>query len=105
MSYLSLILCVLAMSCLIACASPKEQPFTPATQPPALHETLVTVGDRAQLALTRWLPEGTPKAIVIGIHGFNDYNHSYAPLGEYLSRRGIAMVVLLHLAYGRDETT
>ncbi|HXP31908.1 MAG TPA: lysophospholipase [Stellaceae bacterium] len=46
--------------------------------------------DGTQLPLRRWLPEGVPAAVVLALHGFNDYSNAFAGLGPVLARRGIA---------------
>jgi alpha-beta hydrolase superfamily lysophospholipase len=46
--------------------------------------------DGVQLPLRHWLPTTPPKAIIIALHGFNDYSHFFEMPGEYFSQRGIA---------------
>ncbi len=46
--------------------------------------------DGANLPVRHWLPKTEPVAVIIALHGFNDYSHFFDPPGEYLSRRGIA---------------
>lgn len=38
-----------------------------------------------------WLPEGEPKAVVVGIHGFAEHSGRYAHVGDFLSSRGYAL--------------
>lgn len=47
--------------------------------------------DGALLPVRSWLPEDQPvKAVIVGVHGFNDYSYSFAIPGSYLVRYGIA---------------
>lgn len=47
--------------------------------------------DRTVLPLRSWLPETTPaKAVVVALHGFNDYSNAFTSPAQYLSRHGIA---------------
>jgi acylglycerol lipase len=48
-------------------------------------------GDGAMLPVRSWLPNDKPvKAVIVGVHGFNDYSYSFAIPGIYLTRYGIA---------------
>lgn len=58
---------------------------------PKIEKTHYTTADGVQLPLRSWLPETTPtKAIIIALHGFNDYSNFFTTSGEYLKRYGIA---------------
>jgi acylglycerol lipase len=87
---------------LAGCASPTAQPFLPAMQTPALHKDSIIVSDGASLALSRWLPENEPRAVLVGLHGFNDYSNSYTLLGESLAEQGIAVYAYDQRGYGRS---
>jgi alpha-beta hydrolase superfamily lysophospholipase len=43
------------------------------------------------LPVRSWLPKDRPvKAVIVGVHGFNDYSYAFAIPGIYLTRYGIA---------------
>jgi alpha-beta hydrolase superfamily lysophospholipase len=43
------------------------------------------------LPVRSWLPKDKPlKAVIVGVHGFNDYSYSFDIPGNYLTRYGIA---------------
>ena len=46
--------------------------------------------DGANLPFRHWLPKTDPHAILIALHGFNDYSRFFQQPGEYLSKHGIA---------------
>jgi alpha-beta hydrolase superfamily lysophospholipase len=46
--------------------------------------------DGASLPLRHWLPKTEPRAVIIALHGFNDYSRFFDRPGEYLSQQGIA---------------
>ena len=46
--------------------------------------------DGAHLPFRHWLPKTEPHAILIALHGFNDYSRFFQLPGEYLSKQGIA---------------
>ncbi len=46
--------------------------------------------DGASLPLRHWLPKTEPRAVIIALHGFNDYSHFFDLPGEYFSKLDIA---------------
>ena len=46
--------------------------------------------DGVRLPLRRWLPQGKIKAVILALHGFNDYSHAFAGPGAAWARDGIA---------------
>lgn len=77
---------------LASCAAP--DPFdrmsaTTATAPHLTARDFVT-HDGTRLPMRRWLPTGPIKAIILGVHGFNDYSHAFSQPGEAWAKRGIA---------------
>ena len=53
-------------------------------------DTAFIAADGARLPLHSWLPDGDPKAVVVALHGFNDYGHFFDDPGDFLALRGIA---------------
>jgi len=69
----------------------------PMTYPPGaknnaaqLGENVFVTEDGASLPLRHWLPKTEPRAVIIALHGFNDYSRFFNLPGEYFSKRGIA---------------
>jgi acylglycerol lipase len=69
----------------------------PKVYPPGLknHEAQISKGiflteDGVNLPLRQWLPKNEPKAILIALHGFNDYSHFFDSPGKFFSDQGIA---------------
>jgi acylglycerol lipase len=59
---------------LMACSTPPP----PGVEPPA-------VPRRA------WASEAPPRAVILAIHGFNDYSHAFEQFGAYAASRGVAV--------------
>jgi len=58
--------------------------------------------DGVLLPLRIWLPQDIPaKAVVIALHGFNDYSNAFNIAGEYLNRHGIACYAYDQRGFGR----
>lgn len=53
-------------------------------------DNLYRTEDGASLPLRQWLPKTKPKAVLIALHGFNDYSNFFDSPGTYFSAQGIA---------------
>jgi acylglycerol lipase len=69
----------------------------PMAYPPGAKNTAAQLGeniflteDGASLPLRHWLPKTEPRAIIIALHGFNDYSRFFEMPGAYFSKQGIA---------------
>lgn len=98
----------LAIFALAACA-PKLAPAGAPTSSAVLSESIFTTADGLALPLRRWLPaDDRPKAVVLALHGFNDYSKAFdkvpdAPgAGPYLAARGIAVYAFDQRGFGRS---
>ncbi len=57
---------------------------------PQLSENIFQTEDGVNLPLRHWLPKTDPHAVLIALHGFNDYSRFFQEPGEYFSKLGIA---------------
>lgn len=86
MRTLSILLFILVVGC-------QPEANLPGTKknPPQLHEQYFLTEDGLKLPLHRWLPKtSVTRAVIIGIHGFNDYGYFFRQPAEYFSSQGIA---------------
>jgi len=74
---------------LIGCVPLTHPPGEKVTQA-RLNEKVYITEDGVFLPVKHWLPKSDPVAIVIALHGFNDYSEFFQGAGQYLSDRGIA---------------
>ena len=91
---------VLALTALAACAPTVASPGTDSALP-VLSEQAFTAADGATLPLRAWLPEGRPKAVLIALHGFNDYGNFFDAPGTFLSEVGIAAYAIDQRGFGQ----
>jgi alpha-beta hydrolase superfamily lysophospholipase len=49
-----------------------------------------------------WLPAGPPRAVILALHGFNDYSHAFADFGVYAAGRGIAVYAYDQSGFGAN---
>jgi alpha-beta hydrolase superfamily lysophospholipase len=57
---------------------------------PRFTGTSFITADDQTLPLRSWLPNGEVKAVILALHGFNDYSNSFEAAGEAWAGRGIA---------------
>jgi alpha-beta hydrolase superfamily lysophospholipase len=73
-----------------ACSPLVNQPGKQVAEPGIIKDSFVT-GDGAILPMRSWLPKDGPiKAVIVGLHGFNDYSNFFAVPSSYLSHHGVA---------------
>ena len=80
---------------LAACAARIQHPG-PVVAQPQLNGDHWLSADGVRLPMRGWLPDGPPKAVVLALHGMNDYSNFFDEPGHYLAAKGIA-------AYAYDQ--
>jgi alpha-beta hydrolase superfamily lysophospholipase len=67
---------------------------------PHFSETGLIAADGAVLPLRRWLPAGEARAVILALHGFNDYSNAFDGPGEIWSKEGIATYAFDQRGFG-----
>jgi len=80
----------LALALVAACAGPPGPPDSPGTVAPAITASDFVADDGTALPLKSWLPDGKPRAVILALHGFNDYSNAFQDSGEEWAKHGIA---------------
>jgi acylglycerol lipase len=93
-------LCALAVAALIGCAPvgldapgtqvAAAQPAPGPTPHPAIEQASFTTTDSLSLPLRKWLPQGEPRAVILALHGMNDYSNAFDAPAKIWAARGIA---------------
>lgn len=65
-------------------ASPESKPVARFT------DTTFVTADGQRLPLRKWLPGGRIRAVILALHGFNDYSHAFETPGKAWTKDGIA---------------
>jgi acylglycerol lipase len=92
--------CCALLVLVLGCAPPgRESPViqVAAMQPaaasapyPAIAGTSFLATDGAALPLRKWLPRDQPRAVILALHGFNDYSNAFDAPAKVWAARGIA---------------
>lgn len=64
-------------------------------------ESMHTAADGAQIYWQEWLPEGTPRAVVVLIHGLGEHCGRYAHLAQRFTQAGIAVLSQDNRGHGK----
>ena len=85
---------------LSACASPQLQPYTPIRHAAELVDHELIASDGAHLPFRAWLPRGETRAVIVALHGFNDYSHGFEIPAEYMRLHGVAVYAYDQRGFG-----
>ncbi len=99
--------CLISFTAMIlAACAPRVAPPGPGPTTPRLTDTSFVTADGLELAVRRWAPPENPKAVVLAVHGFNDYSKAFdtvpgAPgVGPFLAARGVAVYAYDQRGFG-----
>ncbi|MBI1239147.1 MAG: alpha/beta fold hydrolase [Alphaproteobacteria bacterium] len=89
-----------ALAGLAACA-PTIAPRGPVLTTPTLTDQTMLTFDGLVLGVQTWKAD-EPKAVIVALHGMNDYANAFAMPGDYWARRGITTYALDQRGFGRS---
>lgn len=75
----------------------------PGAERPSLSDVSVIAEDGYRLPIHHWHAIGEPRAIVLGVHGFNDYGASFDILAESLVAHGIDVYAYDQRGFGTTK--
>ncbi|MBL8706313.1 MAG: lysophospholipase [Rhodospirillales bacterium] len=90
-----LLAAALAFLALAACA-PSLQQLGPVNQPAAFDGERLVTDDGIALKVKTWKPDGPPRAVLLALHGFNDYRNAFDQSATEWARAGV-------LTYAYDQ--
>ena len=95
-----IIFVVLLLAALTGCATPLVQQSAAVKTVARLEASQIITADGEALPLSVWQTESEPQAIVLALHGFNDYRHAFANVGPFLAQRGITVYAYDQRGFG-----
>lgn len=101
---LAFLAALIAALSLAACAPVVQQAARPsaAFAGPRLQGDRFVSFDGTELGLSRWEAEGEPWAVIVGLHGMNDYGNAFWLAGPWWARRGVTTYAYDQRGFGRS---
>ncbi len=90
----------LMLAALAAACAPRLQPAGPPVAAPSIAGDAYIAADGAALPLRRWLPAGEARAVILALHGFNDYSNAFDAPAKFWARHGIATYAFDQRGFG-----
>jgi acylglycerol lipase len=85
-----------------ACVPRIDLPGPPTAQPRLTGEALIAA-DGSALPIQHWAPNpNRPRAVILGLHGMNDYANAFALPGAWWAKHGIATYAYDQRGFGRS---
>lgn len=91
-----------AVALLAACAKPYVQPATGPHALAQLEDAYALMEDGYRLPLSRWDAVGNTRAVLLALHGLNDYSRAFDNLARYLTRRGVTVIAYDQRGFGNS---
>jgi len=88
---------------LAGCATPQLQLAQPESIRPQFGENQFLMADGYALPLSVWQPKEKIRAVVLALHGFNDYRQAFAEVGPSLAERGIITYAYDQRGFGETQ--
>jgi len=67
------------------------------------NNTLIT-RDGVHLPLKNWAPEGNPEAVILALHGFNDYSNAFSDPAHYWAKEGFLVYAFDQRGFGATSS-
>lgn len=93
---------VLLLLLLLAGCAERAEP-NHLSRPAELTDDSLIASDGTRLKLQSWLPAGSPKAVIIALHGFNDYSNAFALPAPSLAAAGFALYAYDQRGFGESN--
>jgi acylglycerol lipase len=91
---------LLATLALAGCAEARA-PMGPVVTRPALRDDALVMADGVRLPLHAWQPEGQPRAVMLALHGMNEYGRSFAEdAAPWFTGAGVALYAYDQRGFG-----
>ena len=91
-----------SLSAVIGCAS-TWYPVGERSAVAVLDGDAIVAADGARLPLHRWLPDVPARAIIVGVHGFNDYGNAFAIPAETWRGKDLAVYAFDQRGFGDSD--
>ncbi len=94
---------IILISHLLTACAPRVQIIPDVDANAYLGQEQVITADGKLLPLSIWLPQGEARAVILGIHGFNDYRNAFSLPAPYFSAHGVAFYAYDQRGFGATD--
>lgn len=91
---------IVPLAVLLAACTPKVQDLGAAREPPRLEATTFVSADGERLPLEVWPAAGEARAVLVALHGFNDYRNAFRDAAAWWARQGIVTYAFDQRGFG-----
>jgi alpha-beta hydrolase superfamily lysophospholipase len=99
MRLFAILLSLILMGCAVTRSPVGNESVTP-----HLEEGVLVTRDGTRLPLREWDADGgTPKAVIIGLHGMSDYSNAFDGPGREWAKHGITTLAIDQRGFGRSD--
>lgn len=93
-------LLIFAFFYLTGCTTPFVYTSLDQDSGPALESKAAVMTDHFRLPVTVWETNGKSRAVILALHGMNDYRKAFERMGHYLSQRAITLYAYDQRGFG-----
>lgn len=86
---------------LLSGCGPGAQQAVRELHPPQLTDDVAIMTDGIRLPVNRWEAQGTPRAVILAVHGFNGYAADFDIPGSWFAANGITVYAYDQRGFGR----
>ncbi len=97
-----LILALFAVACAPITAPPGPGLQALGREAPGLGDEVLVTEDGLELPLRQWRPSGSARAVILALHGFNDYSNAFEGPAAFWAERGILTYAYDQRGFGRS---
>jgi alpha-beta hydrolase superfamily lysophospholipase len=90
---------LLGVALLAAACAPRVQVFGPPNGPPELSDAAFVTADGKSLPMRAWAA-AEPRAVILALHGFNDYSNAFDAPAQWWQARGITTYAIDQRGFG-----
>ncbi len=80
---------LLVLPLLLPACAPRLQPLGPAVMTPTYDDNKLVMDDVVALPLRHWAAADKTKAVILAVHGFNDYSNAFDESAKEWAKDGI----------------
>ena len=91
---------VVAMAWWLQACAPVVMGLEDAAEEPHLTSDAAVMADAARLPMRVWAAR-KPRAVIVAVHGFNDYSNAFAMPGPWLADRGVTVYAYDQRGFGK----